>query len=94
VPNKATSNAREAIARFVDGNADQLQELLDEIRRVYGAKAAWDCIMDLVEYHIPKLQRAEVEIQGEMTLRHANELSDDELASIAGTGSQRVAETA
>jgi hypothetical protein len=60
VPNKATTNAREAIARFVDGNSDQLQELLEEIRKVHGPKAAWDCIMDLVEYHVPKLQRTEL----------------------------------
>jgi hypothetical protein len=31
VPNKATALAREAIARFVDGNADRLQEWLDQI---------------------------------------------------------------
>jgi len=31
VPNKATHDAREAIARFVDGNAHRLQKWLDEV---------------------------------------------------------------
>jgi len=60
VPNKATMNARQAIAAFVDGNAHLLQELLDEIRKEQGAKAAWDCMMDVIEYHVPKLQRTEL----------------------------------
>jgi hypothetical protein len=59
IPNKATSNAREAISRFVDGNAELLQELLEEIRDKDGAKAAWDCIVSVLEYHIPKLARTE-----------------------------------
>lgn len=60
VPNKATANAREAIARLVDGNADRLQRWLDDIEREEGPLAAWRCMMDVVEYHIPKLSRAEL----------------------------------
>ena len=59
LPNKATANAREAIARFVDGNADRLQGWLDEIHRDDGASAAFKCFSDLVEYHVPKLSRTE-----------------------------------
>jgi hypothetical protein len=33
IPNKATAAAREAISRFVDGNADLLQGWLDEIHQ-------------------------------------------------------------
>ena len=33
VPNKSTALAREAIAKFVDGNSDRLQEWLDAIDR-------------------------------------------------------------
>ena len=58
-PNKATLAAREAIARFVDGNADRLQGWLDEIHREEGAAAAFRCFSDLVEYHVPKLARTE-----------------------------------
>jgi len=58
--NRATSNAREAIARFVDGNIDRLEDWLDEIAEKDGAKDAFRCFMDVVEYHVPKLQRTEV----------------------------------
>ena len=59
-PNKATAAAREAIARFVDGNADRLQGWLDEIHAEKGAEAAFGCFTSLLEYHVPKLQRSEV----------------------------------
>ena len=60
LPNKATAAAREAIARFVDGNADRLQGWLDEIHAEKGAQAAFDCFTSLLEYHVPKLQRTEL----------------------------------
>jgi hypothetical protein len=58
--NKATSNAREAIARFVDGNADKLQSWLDQIAEEQGPMAAAKLFIDLIEYHVPKLARTEV----------------------------------
>ncbi len=60
VKNKSTLIAREAIARFVDGNAEKLQEWLDEIAEKEGALAAFRCFTDVVEYHVPKLQRTEL----------------------------------
>ena len=59
MPNKATANAREAIARFVDGNADRLQAWLDEIAEKDGPAAAFRCFSDMLEYHVPKLARHE-----------------------------------
>jgi len=58
--NKATLAAREAIARFVDGNADRLQEWLDEVHDRDGPLAAIKCFSDLIEYHVPKLARTEL----------------------------------
>lgn len=58
LPNKATGRAREAIAQFVDGNAERLTEWLDRIAEE-NPKAAFDSFMSVVEYHIPKLSRAE-----------------------------------
>lgn len=58
IPNKATTQAREAIAKLVDGNADRLQAWLDEIAEKDPEKA-WRCMMDVIEYHIPKLARTE-----------------------------------
>jgi hypothetical protein len=63
-PNKSTAQAREAIARFVDGNAERLQEWLDQIAAQDGPKAAFDCFVDLIEYHVPKLARTEVTGEG------------------------------
>lgn len=57
---KTTANAREAIARFVDGNADRVQQWLDEIYENDGPKAAWDCFVDVIEFHVPKLARTEL----------------------------------
>jgi hypothetical protein len=59
VPNKATANAREAIARLVDGNIHRLEGWLNRIEEEEGAMAAWRCFHDVVEYHIPKLARTE-----------------------------------
>ena len=60
MPNKSTRAAREAIAAFVDGNADRLQGWLDEIAAEKGAQAAFDCFSTLLEYHVPKLARQEI----------------------------------
>jgi hypothetical protein len=58
-PNKDAALAREAIARFVDTNSGMLQEWLDEIKDEHGALAAFKCVTDLIEYHVPKLARTE-----------------------------------
>jgi hypothetical protein len=58
--NRATANAREAIARFVDANAPRLQAWLDAIEQKEGPRAAWKCLVDLIEYHVPKLARTEL----------------------------------
>ena len=59
-PNKATANAREAIARLVDDNAERRQEWLDEIAETKGPDVAFRCVQELLEYHIPKLARTEL----------------------------------
>jgi len=69
-PNKATADARKAIASFVDGNAHRLTEWLDAVAD--GVKddegqfvtppnpaKAFDMFQSVVEYHIPKLARTE-----------------------------------
>lgn len=61
-PNKSTALAREAIATFVDANTPRLQGWLDDIAAdpKHGPVAAFKCVQDLLEYHIPKLARTEV----------------------------------
>jgi hypothetical protein len=61
LPNRSTVAAREAIARFVDGNVEKLQGWLDEIAAdpKHGPLVAFKCVMEVCEYHIPKLARTE-----------------------------------
>lgn len=59
-PNRSTAQAREAIARFVDSNSGRLQEWLDQIAADEGPKAAFHCVVDLLEFHVPKLARTEI----------------------------------
>lgn len=58
-PNKSTANAREAIAKFVDGNSDRMQGWLEQIAKD-DPKGAFDRLMAVMEYHVPKLARTEV----------------------------------
>jgi len=44
---------------FVEGNVDRLQSWLDAIAEK-DPKLAYDCFMNTVEYHIPKLARQEL----------------------------------
>lgn len=68
--NKATINAREAIASFVNDNSHRLIEWLDamandltdedgKIIRSGDPKGAFQSYMSVIEYHIPKLARTE-----------------------------------
>ncbi len=65
IPNKATTNAREAIARFVNGHMDEALGWLKEVRRDEGPSAAWNCFVKLLEFHVPKLSRSELRGGGE-----------------------------
>lgn len=62
VPNKATAKAREAFANFVDANSERMQEWLEAIASdpKHGPKVAFDCLLAVSEYHVPKLARTEV----------------------------------
>lgn len=62
-PNKATAQAREAIAKFVDGNAHKLQGWLDAIAKKDPEKA-FALFQSVIEYHVPKLARAEITGEG------------------------------
>jgi hypothetical protein len=61
VPNKSTARAREAIAGFIDSNSDRLQGWLDRIADEEGPKEAFNVFTSLIEYHVPKLARTEID---------------------------------
>lgn len=58
-PNRATQQAREAIAAFVDGNAHRLQKWLDQVAETDPVKA-FEMFQSVIEYHVPKLARTEL----------------------------------
>jgi hypothetical protein len=78
-PNKSTALAREAIAKFVDGNSHKLQEWLDEIamNEKLGPKVAFDCFMQVAEYHVPKLARTEHAGDATAPITHIYKWQDD-----------------
>jgi hypothetical protein len=61
-PNKTTAKAREAFALFVENNSERMQEWLDEVASdpKHGPKVAFDLLLAVSEYHVPKLARTEV----------------------------------
>lgn len=61
-PSKSTLMAKEAIARFADDNADRMQAWLDAVAadEKHGPAVAFKMLMDVMEYHLPKLARTEV----------------------------------
>lgn len=70
-PNKSTAMAREAIAKFVDGNAHKMEEWLvqvangvknDENKYIVlpNPEKAFGMLQSVMEYHVPKLARTEM----------------------------------
>jgi hypothetical protein len=66
-PNKATTDARQAIALFVDKNAHRLTGWLDSVANgdpendiKPNPVKAFELFQSVIEYHVPKLARTEV----------------------------------
>ena len=59
VANKVTTDARAAIAVFVNNNSTRMQGWLDAVA-LESPERAFNMLKDLIEYHVPKLSRAEV----------------------------------
>lgn len=57
--NKTTRDVREAVSEIARSNVDNVQKWLDRIARKQPARAL-QLYLDLIEYHIPKLSRAEL----------------------------------
>jgi hypothetical protein len=81
VPNKSTTMAREAIARFVDGNAHKMQEWLEQVANgvkndedkyvvLPNPEKAFGMLQTVMEYHIPKLARVEQVGDATAPVRH------------------------
>jgi len=59
VPNKTTADVRAAIAKLAENNVHRLEGWLSRIGRKDPGRAA-DIFLRMLEYHIPKLTRAEI----------------------------------
>ena len=70
VGNKSTGMAREAIAKFVDGNAPSMQKWLEQVAEgvkndddkyivLPNPEKAFGMLQSVMEYHLPKLARTE-----------------------------------
>lgn len=58
--NKASALAREAVGRLVENNLDKMEQWLQEIYEQNGPKVAMFVMIDLLEFHLPKLARTEI----------------------------------
>jgi len=62
-PNKATADVRAAIAMIAQRNVENFEKWLERTAKKNPAKAA-DIFLQAIEYHIPKLSRAELTGEG------------------------------
>lgn len=64
-PNKVTLDVRAAIAVFCQNNVESLSEWLAQVE---DPAKRLDLYLRALEYHVPKLQRSEVNVSGKLTL--------------------------
>jgi len=79
-PNIISRDVRQAIAAFAEGNVHKLQEWLEAIARTDPAEAA-DLFVRVLEYHVPKLARSEVDVRAHPP-KPVREMSMAELQAI------------
>lgn len=75
----STGRVRYAISQLAQNNIDKVQDLLDAIEIIDGPKAAFDSLMKILEYSIPKLQRTEVKVEESVTGGAIDNMSVPEL---------------
>lgn len=84
VPNKATREAREAIALLLDNNVDKVQGWLDRVAK-RDPKGALMAFIALLEFGVPKLARQELKVDaGTPGSLFAPEHADAILAAVQG----------
>lgn len=59
IPNRATTDVRQAFASLLQGKAHELDGWLTKVGRHDPARAI-EIVIKLAEYHIPKLSRTEI----------------------------------
>lgn len=89
--NVATRDVRQAITVFAEGNVHKLQEWLDAVAEKDPAKAA-DIFVRVLEYHIPKLARSEMDVRARTVPERLVEMSTQELLAIVHRSRAREAQ--
>ena len=67
IPNKATKDVREAIARFARANVENLGAWLDRVAADDPGKAI-DLYLRAIEYHLPKMRQLDINGAGGATI--------------------------
>lgn len=84
--NVVTRDVKQAIAAFAEGNVHRLREWIERVAETDPAKAA-DLFIRLLEYHVPKLARSEVEVRAHPPTP-VREMSLAELQAIAAEANE------
>lgn len=79
--NKTTRDVREAVSELVQGNIDNLHRWLGQVAKSDPARA-FELVLKLMEYHIPKLARTELALGPANEIEDMYELTDAELMAI------------
>jgi hypothetical protein len=85
------SLSQEQIAELGDGPEEQFKALLAKVKAAAGLRQmAHECARDAAAYMHPKLSA--VHHSGELSVKSARDVTDDELANIAARGSEGAAD--
>lgn len=91
--NRVTRDVRAAIAELLQANVHKVPTWLDAVAKKNPARAL-ELLIRLLEYHIPKLARSEMQLGVEERPKDVYELTDEELIEIALQGSPKLRERA
>lgn len=59
-PRERVAKARDMVLNVLDANADRVQGWLDLIEKQQGARNAFQCYLELLEFGVPRLARTEL----------------------------------
>ena len=87
--NRSTKVMKKAIAELVDDNLDEMSDWLKEMAKA-DPKAAFQCMLSLMEFHIPKMSRVTYSDDTEEKLDHKINKHSQEIADAVEREMQKV----
>ena len=82
----STGRVRYALSQLAQNNIEKVQDLLDAIEKVDGPKAAFDSLMKILEFSVPKLSRTEVAVEDSAGNAAVTQLSIADLEALIRRG--------